>query len=665
MLRKRMKNRDIYLNKAQNSIMKHLLVTLIASIGAIGIMAQSSPTIMTIDSDPISKMEFENIYKKNNKDSVISQEALDEYVELFINFKLKVKEAERLRMDTVKQFQSELSGYRKQLARPYLVDSEMNETLLREAHNRMGEEIDASHILIMVSPEDSPADTLIAYNKIETIKSNINKGKITFGEAAMQKSEDPSAKSNMGRLGYFTSLQMVYPFENAAYNTPEGEVSGIVRTRFGYHILYVHEKRDARGEIRAAHIMVKVDEKASESEAMKARAKIDEIYSELETQGDFGKLAIQYSDDKSSSRNKGELPWFGTGKMVQEFEDEAFSLNADGDYSKPFRTKYGWHIVQRLEMKGLESYDDMKKSLKQRINKDVRSQMSTRSFVSKVKKEYGFQEKRKGIAAVYALTDSSLMRGSWRPGNTDHMKKWLFKIGKRKYTQNDFVHYIRRTQGKTRETVLENLVNAKYDLFKSSSIINFEDERLESKYPDFKALMKEYRDGILLFELTDEMVWTKAVKDTSGLKNYYDTHMDDFMYEDRIEGTVFRCKDMETAQTVKSMLESGSANDEVEKTVNGDSQLNLTIMSGVYEREDDEISGKVPFTKGISDIHEVDGQFVFMDIKEVLAPAHKPFEKIKGLVTAAYQNQLESEWITELRDRYTVSVDKDVLYSVK
>ncbi|NNK80853.1 MAG: hypothetical protein HKO93_05100, partial [Flavobacteriales bacterium] len=597
----------------KKNVLRYLIA--LSSVLFTYVLVAQDEVIMTIDDTKVTKQEFENIYKKNNKDSLVTKEALDEYVELFVNFKLKVKEAERLRMDTASAFTKELAGYRKQLARPYLIDNEMTETLLKEAYDRMKTEIDASHILMIATPDASPEDTLKAYNALKEIKSKITRGLMTFEEAAESHSQDPSAKNNSGRLGYFTSLQMVYPFENAAYKTPVGEISEIARSRFGYHILNIHDKRPARGEVLAAHIMVKVDQKADEKTKQKAAAKIKDIYAELESGKDFAELAKQHSDDKSSSRKGGELPWFGTGKMVTEFEDAAFGIKNVGEYSIPFETSYGWHIVKKLDQRGLEPFDELKRSLKERINKDVRSQMSTKSFVSKVKKDYGFKEKMKSLEPVHALVDSTILKGSWRPGNTDKMKGWLFKVGKTKYTQDDFIQYLRATQGRSREKNVRNYVNNKYRAFQDQSLIDYEDARLENKYPDFKALMKEYRDGILLFELTDEKVWSKAVKDTTGLKNYYEQNKDDFMYDERLDGTLFKCKDEATAKRVREMILQGDPNDEIEKTINEDSQLDLTITSGLYEKEKGEITDLIPFEKGLSEIHEIDGRWVFMQVK--------------------------------------------------
>lgn len=640
-----------------------LLVGVILGISLVS--AQDSPTILTIDGDKVTKDEFVSIYKKNNKDADVSKEALDEYVELFINFKLKVKEAERLNYDDSEDFKEELAGYRSQLARPYLVDQSMTEGLVQEAYERLKQEVKASHILIMVDADASPEDTLTAYKKLQSIKAEIDKGKISFENAAMRSSEDPSAKANKGMLGYFTSLQMVYPFESAAYNTPVGEISDIVRSQFGYHLVKVHDKRPARGEILAAHIMLSSKEDDPAPKQENAKRKMLDIYEELESGTPFEKLAMKHSDDKSSSRNGGELPWFSTNDMVIEFENEAFALENNGDYSKPFRSQYGWHIVKRLDMRGIESFEAKEKELRQRIKKDVRSQMSTMSFVSRIKREYGFKEKSKQLAAVHAVADSSLLAGHWRPSGTEKMTKWLFKIGKTKYTQSDFIKFLRGTQGRTRETSVRKLVDSKYELFKNKSLIDYEDSRLESKHPEFKALVKEYRDGILLFELTDEKVWSKAVKDTTGLQTYYEANKDDFMYDTRARGTLYKAQSRELAESAKGMVSEGVLDEEVEKRINVDSKLGITIMTKDYEAESQGPMSVIPFKEGLSEIYEVDGSFVFMDVDEILPPSHKPLDKVKGLVTAAYQTQLEAEWIEELRGRYTVELDRDVLYSVK
>ncbi len=641
------------------------MLALFVTLAMSNLQSQNSPTIMTINGDAISKSEFEAIYKKNNRDADVTPEALDEYSELFVNFKLKVKEAESLKMDTASKFINELNGYRQQLARPYLIDSELTEQLVKEAYDRLTEEIKASHILIKAAPGDLPADTLAAYKRIQKLKADVEQGRREFGTAAKEMSDDPSAKSNEGMLGYFTSLQMVYPFESAAYNTKVGEVSDIVRTRFGYHILKVHDRRAARGEIKSAHIMLKSSETMSEDKRSEAQEKIRQIHQELKDGTNWEKLVLQFSEDKSTKAKGGELPWFGTGKMVMEFEDAAFSLANDGDYSAPIQTQYGWHIIKRLEKKPVPTYDEKKKELQNRITKDSRAQMSKKSFIERVKKDYGFKENSKHLTKVTALVDSTVFIGNWRPGDISKYKKPMFAIGKKKFRQSDFIKFMRDNQGRTQEKDVTKYVNEKYDIFKEKSITAYEDARLEQKYPEFKALMQEYRDGILLFELTDKKVWSMAIEDTVGLKNYYDKHSEEFKYDERVKGSVYASKNAETAARVRQMVERGMTSDQINSSVNVGSQLNLTIISGAHEKNDEEITKLIPFKAGISDTHMINGQHVFMNVKEVLAPEVKPFDRIKGLVTAAYQNQLEKEWISELRAKYTVDLNKEVLHSIR
>jgi len=336
------------------------------------VLAQDkNATVLTVDGEATSLEEFENIFRKNNRDSAISQQSLDEYMELFINFKLKVKEAREAGLDTVKKFITELDGYRNQLARPYLTDTDKLNDLMREAYQNQTQEVRAMHILIKTDANATPADTLRAYNKTMAIRERLMKGE-DFASLAKAVSEDPSAKDNGGDLGYFTAFQMVYPFEKAAYDTKVGEVSMPVRTRYGYHLIKVVDKRSARGEIHVAHIVVK-PKSETDGEA-NAQTKINEIYQKsLSGESTFEDLASKFSDDPTSAKKGGELAWFGTGKMVIEFEDAAYSLKNNGDVSQPFKTSFGWHIVKRLDYKPLPSFESMEKELKNKVSKDKRA----------------------------------------------------------------------------------------------------------------------------------------------------------------------------------------------------------------------------------------------------------------------------------------------------
>ena len=354
------------------------------------INGQSDPVVMEVDGHDVTKGEFLQIYLKNNNDPKFDKASIDEYMELFTKFKLKVAEAEAQGYDTVPRLKKELEGYRKQLALPYLIDSVENKAMVREAYDRLKKEIRASHILIKVSQNASPADTLKAYNRLLELKARIEKGE-DFAVVAKSKnsSEDPSAMKNGGDLGFFTAFQMLYPFEEMAYNTRKDEVSNPFRTKYGYHILQVTDSRPARGTIRVAHIMVGTPQGTSEAEIVSAEKKINEIYEKLkESNYDeyWEKMVSKYSDDPSSSKKAGELPVFGSGsaqRMVPTFEDAAFALKEDGEISAPVRTDFGFHILKRLEWKDIKPFDEMKKELQKKVNKDERSKKTQDIFVSK------------------------------------------------------------------------------------------------------------------------------------------------------------------------------------------------------------------------------------------------------------------------------------------
>jgi len=345
--------------------------------------------LLTIHDRKITKAEFERIYRKNNRNSsIIDKKSLEEYLDLFINFKLKVIEAKELGLDITASFIKEFEGYRKQLAKPYLIDNKTNEELISEAYKRIKQEVRASHILIRVDINATPEDTLFAYNKTLNIRERLLEGE-PFEIVAKRTSDDPSVKNNGGDLGYFTAFQMPYSFETAAYNTNVSELSMPVTTRFGYHIIKVTDKRVAQGQIKVAHILLTVSQGAKQEEKEKARKKIVDIYEQLKNDEDFGELAKKYSEDPGTAKNGGELPWFGVGRiMVREFENAAFALKKNGDISGPVRTSVGWHIIKRIDKKEIESFDEMKTQLENKISKDERALISKMSFIQKLKREY-------------------------------------------------------------------------------------------------------------------------------------------------------------------------------------------------------------------------------------------------------------------------------------
>jgi peptidyl-prolyl cis-trans isomerase SurA len=634
-------------------------------------VAPIDPILMTVGGDLVSKGEFESIYRKNNqKDAPSDRKALEEYLELFINFKLKVKAAKDLGKDTIKAFQSELRGYRRQLAQPYLNDKVVTEKLIDEAYQRMKKDVKASHILFKLPSDPLPKDTLAVWNKAMEVRSRLLKGE-DFAKLAESLSDDPSAKQNSGDLGYFSSMMMVYPFENAAYTTPVGQISMPVRTKFGYHLLKVSDIRDARGQVHVAHVMVQVRENASDSVVDRIRKKAEEIYQKALAGEDFAKLASTYSDDRTSGRNGGELPWFGTGKMVQEFENAAFELKEVGEISQPIRSPYGFHIIKLLGKKGIQSFDELKGELKQKISKDSRSQVSRNAVIARVKSEAGFVENAKALDELIAKVDSSYLKGKWTADKIASPGSILFSIGEESSSQQDFAKFLADNQSaQPKDAVIEALVRKAYEAFREDRIIAYEDARLEQKYPDFRMLMQEYRDGILLFDITDQLVWSKALKDTVGLTAFHEQNKMKYMWGDRVEAVVYKCKDEKIAKAVRKMVEKrakkGYATDDIKKKINEKSELNLQIEEGTYSKGDNESVDKVNWVAGISPNEtNTTGAVIFVEIRKVLPPMPKTLQEAKGLITADYQSNLEQEWIKELRAKYKVEVNREVFESIR
>lgn len=629
---------------------------------------KTDAVLMTIGSSKVTVSEFENVYHKNNtKEGTMDTKSLNDYVELFVNFKLKVKEAEELGLDTAKSFKEELAGYRKQLAQPYLTDKDVNEKLLKETYDRMQEDIHASHILVKVSDNALPKDTLEAYNKILKIRARILKGE-DFNKVASEKgiSDDPSAKDNGGDLGFFTALQMVYPFESAAYSTKVGDVSMPIRTRYGYHIIKVTERRKAQGEVMVAHIMVKTTPNMSKEDSLNTYTKITEIYSKLKAGSKFEDLAQEFSDDKSSAKKGGELPWFGTGKMPIEFEKVAFSMANKGDFSQPMRSKYGWHVIKLIDKRGLATFEDMKNELKAKVTKDSRSQAGRASLIAKVKAEYKFKENPKLVDDFIKVMDSSLFEGRWDIAKAKALNKPMFNLNEKVYSQVEFANYISSHQSKRPKTDVKIVLNQFYKQFVEETAVAYEEARLDQKYPEFKALMQEYRDGILLFELTDQKVWSKAVKDSTGSKAYYEKNKTNFMWDERAEASVYTCANEKVAAQVRGLMKKKKSEKDILAAANKDSQLNLQVETRVFNKGENEFVDKNWNPGTSADIKsEKDKKTIIIVTAKLLMPEPKSYLDSKGMVTADYQNYLEKEWIASLKAKYSVTVDKAVLSTIK
>ncbi len=649
--------------------MKQLFITILITLPILVYgQKNDNAVVMKVNGEPITKKEFLQVYLKNNDDPKYDKASLDEYMDLFKKFKLKVAEAEALGYDTIPSIQKELKGYQQQLARPYLVDSSKNKELVKEAYERMKEEVRASHILVKIPPSAPPKDTLEAYNRIMEMKKRIEDG-ASFESVATGKngSEDPSAKQNKGDLGFFTAFQMVYPFESAAYNTKVGEISNPIRTKYGYHIVKVTDKRKARGTITTAHIMVALQKNAGKSDIQAAQQKVNEIYQKLEEGESFEQLVKLYSDDRGSKSKGGRLPAFGSGtnqRMVPEFEEAAFSLENDGDYTEPVQTDYGFHIIKRLNYEPLKAFDSLQSELQNKVNRGSRGQKTQSSFIQKLKRKNKFKDKKeKRIDWFYENVDSTIFKGKWEAPEINK-NKWMFKYRGRKYTMQEFANFLSDLK-RANPINMQAFINRQYNDWQNEQILADEKSRLKEKHPEYRALLQEYHDGILLYEIMKDKVWDRAIKDTSGLEAYFNKRQDRYQWPERYQATIFSANDQAKLDTALALYKSDTIDLRgILTIVNKESQLNLSGESGKF------IPERHPLLKGLSLKNGVNGPFKKEDkhhliiVEEVLEPSTKSLQEARGQVIQDYQNFLEKTWIKELRKKHTIEVNEEVLYGL-
>ena len=660
--------------------MKKYLLVFVIGLGCILSYAQDTPLIkeklvldkeiiLSVGEDQISLEEFKSIfYKNNHNDTLITKEYLDEYMQLFVNFRLKVKEAKELKYDTIPEFISELEMYRDQLAKPYLSDNQFDEKLINEAYERMQTDVSASHILISVSEKAIPTDTLKAYNKAIDIRNKIHKG-MDFAQAAEQFSDDKSAVINGGNLGFFTVFMMVYSFESAAYNTKVGEVSKPIRTKYGYHLVKVNERRKARGEVKAAHIMFKIAKGATEDAINTNKLKINDIVNKLNNGEDFSQLAEKFSEDRGTAIKGGNLPWFGVGKMVKEFEDVTFSLEKTGEVSAPFKTAFGWHVVKLLEKREISELKDIKEDLRKKVKQDSRNNLRDKAIVSKIKKENNFKQYSNRLNEIAKYIDKSLEDGEWKSEKAATLKRNLFVLDGNYYSQADFIQYVLANQMKVSDNY-QTYFNSLYELFINEICINYEKSKLEERYPEFKALLQEYTDGILLFDLMDDMVWTKAIKDTLGLQDFFDFNNKKYMWGERVDAKIYTCIDETISKKTLRYIKRGHklsfiTDEYILEKINRGSPLNLQITANKYSKDENVYVSRTNWDVGVSDlIKGKDGSIIIVDILSVIHPIKKELSETKGKAISDYQDYLEKNWLDELRAKYPVTINKKVLYSL-
>lgn len=654
------------------SKLKFLVLLLFVS-GFVSAQTTSDDVLFTVDGDPVKASEFIRVYNKNLdlvKDE--SQKDVDEYLKLFVNYQLKIKEAKRLGLDDNAQYKREFANYKKQLTKNFLTDNKVTDALVKEAYDRMSYDIKASHILFRV--EEAERDTLKVYNDLLELRERAKKEgfESVFKELNTKYKAPGSREINYKghetyaeELGYFSAFKMVYNFETVAYNTEVGEISMPFRTRFGYHIVMVEDKRPSRGEVTVEHIMVS---KVQKDSSLNPEVRINELYKKIMQGESFEAVAKQFSDDKSSAAKGGLLPSFKGGQLSSsEFEEVAFGLTENGQISEPFKTEFGWHIVKLIDKTGNPEFDTIKLELEQRVKRDSRSALINTALTNNLKQRYSVKDNQEALTYFEGLINASYFQNNWTlPG--DFIKdKTFITIGKQDYTYGAFGDYLVSSQRKYFGKQLTNteVVAAEYEAFLEAKLIDYRERNLEFEDEEFAFILGEYRDGLLLFDLMEKEVWNTASKDTVGLKSYYESHKADYVWPVRADAVVASAAKKRDISKVEDLLEDNKSVEEISDKLNTESEQKVIFTKGIMDTTHQALPEDFEFKKGVSSIYKFNDSYHVAMVEEVYPSGPKTFEEARGSVVSDYQNYIEENWLNTLHERYNVEINQDVLAKVK
>jgi len=621
--------------------------------------SKNSDILFTVGDSPVLASEFIRVYNKNlNLVQDESQKDVDQYLSLFVNYKLKLAEAKALDFHKKPQYIRELDGYKKQLAKNYLVDSEVTDALVKEAYERISYDINAKHILIRLDP--SRKDTLEVYNRLLNFRERFKNEDFS----SLKKELHNGNTILVEDLGYFSAFKMVYDFETEAYKTEVGDVSMPFRTQFGYHIVKVFNKRKSRGEITAGHIMISKNQTEA---AEDPETRINEIYKLIEQGQEFELLAKQFSQDKSSSSKGGKLAPFTSGQLSSVvFEDKAFNLREDGAISKPFETEYGWHIVKRYSIKSIGSFENMQYELENKVSRDSRSKLINTSMQNKLRKQYNVtSENPKKKYFVSILNDDFYSRKWQLPQDFDKAKTML-TIGEKKWIYKDFVSVLRSQQkGNTKDKSFEEIVDEAYETFLNTCVLNYHEENLENVNEEFAQILNEYREGLLLFDLMETKIWNATKNDTLGIESYYNKNKQNYKWNTRVEAIAATASEEEDIKEVASLLENNETVERIKEKLNANGKQKVIFTSGTMEADHQALPDNFEFKEGISKIYSQNNTHYVVKVTKLIPESFRTLDEARGMVINDYQQEVEEQWIKDLKSKYKITVNQDVLSKVK
>ncbi len=655
----------------------------------------------------VSQGEFERQFLKNLnlKEKPVSEKDIDEYLKLYIRFKMKIQDAIESGKDTIEEYKQELAMYRDQLAKNYLYDRNVTQQLIEEAYERMKSEVKVSHILMACPRNASQSQVDKVIKRMNEIHAALmrNPSKDNFASLAASDSEDPGTKNSGGNLGYLTALQVVYEFENEVYNTAVGGISKVFRTDFGFHILRVEDKRPNPGDIKLRHILVRTGANSNHS-VEEGEKMIREIFEKIKSgQETFENLARLHSEDYSSKYNGGIVDWVNTTQFIGDLERQmwvgkAFELKQDGDYTEVFKTNYGWHILQRVGVRPLNSFDQMKPTLKTKVQQNQRSQISVDALVKRIKIEDGFKVNSIDGINVYQsvkvpivgllMKDSSFSGGTV---NYDNLPEEI-SLGKRKFKMRDMVliqlggedhsvdefisHLI--ANKKVMTTSADEYLDNQFNDWVSNVCVSYQNEHLEDKSIEFRDIYQEYREGILMFNRMQEKVWNKANMDSVGLEKYFKEHIADYQWENRFHVEFYFSVDDKMNKRVFKQVKKGISPEEIKKEHTQKALLDFNYRIGKYQLSDTALfpqrqalirvfsNDKMKKSKNKTyNLGKIGEDWVVVKVIEFLPTGPKTLEETRGPVASKYQEELEKQWIQELESKFTVESNSHAIQSVK
>jgi peptidyl-prolyl cis-trans isomerase SurA len=610
---------------------------------------------MIIGQEKVSVDEFLRIYQKNNQSTTsYSEKDVQEYVELFTLFKMKLQEAKRMRLDTLPMLKEDYQKYTDQLVQNHFVDKNYIENIWKAQYEHMKYDVKVAHIMVKCAPNANPSDTLIAYNKLNYLRQQATKD--NFAKLATENSEDQSSAIKGGLLGYITAFMTFPEFEQPCFQTPIGAISSIFRTQYGYHIIHVLDKRVARGKIKVAHIYLKKSEKPEVAEKQ-----IQEAYKQIISKKiTFENAVKKYTEDASTKETYGVLNEFGVSEMVNDFEEQCFALKNPGELSKPFMTEYGWHLVRLIEKIPVKGYEDSKDYIKQRMVSDPRVNNLKGIAYSRILAKYKFTESPANLSPLMAnIPDTFFMIKNWvlKPMKATESNT-LFSFAGKSFNMKDFSNYVNTNYNTASSKSKKDAIDAMYAAYKEKVIWQMAKELLSAEDRSYSQLESEYMNGLLIFEIMDREVWKKALADTLGSMKMYEEVKSNYWFKDRFMLEGIKTKKTEGLDTYIQSLTGLSAKVVFEKIKQSKDSNEFVYYERTIERGDYPEIDKAMDAKAISvQFKDEDKSSILAKVVKLLPPSIKPYSEIRGRIQNLYQNKLEKEWGASLRSKYPVKIN--------